>query len=463
MAFEQYYDVNPINTVDQNQWLDKEALVAEMFRTAPVIFTPLIDWTDRSGVTGALESEFTELLDGDVDNDDISFTANYIPEPFGVDSRSRRITVKRYGDKVQYHKSSSYFQQWKMSGGRDWRGILQGLLGMNVIKKFEILSRNAFLASPQEFWTYGGNATNFATIGSDDKFSLEMSNAWNLRLGNIGSPVIPGDAAAARVAITAPGSVYDFQQSLASASNNEAALWRDASLYQEKLKYEIGFYKNMRFVASPNDRYGINNNVLYNCGAITHQVAVTSPINRGDGSPDPEAEKVDGVWNVGQKDVTHYIQLAAFADGDFAVNDFVTIHTVRTNRYGVTNGVDPLSGKTIVRRIVKVDDTNNRLSFDRPIFYPYTVDIDPGGGTVYAYVTKGKHIGFNLIMGSRGGIKGNVNKPVEFYNPKAIDDFESVWRFSWDTNTGWNIWDPTLFECHFTSVSLPKPGGVIAP
>lgn len=462
MAFETYYDINPITTVDQNQWLDREPLVAEMFRTAPVIYTPLIDWTNRSQATGALESRFDELLDGDVNNDDIAFNANYIPEPFGVDSRSRTITVKRYGDKVQYHKSSSYFQQWKLSGGRDWRPILGGLLGANVVKKFEILSRNAFLTSPSSFWTYGGNATSWANIGSDDKFSLEMVNAWNLRLGNIGTPVIPGDSAASKIVIVPPGAVYDFQQSLASASTNEAALWRDASLYEGKLKYEIGQYKNIRFVEAKNDRYGINPNVLYNCGAITVQKNVTAVINRGDGSPDPEAEVVDGVWSVGQKDVQHYIQLEDFGANDFAVNDIVTIHTVKTNVFGVTGGVNPLSGMTIYRRVVKVDATNNRLSFDRPIFYPYSTDLNAPDG-VYAYVTKGKHIGFNLVMGSRGAIMGNVNKPVEFYTPKAVDDFESVWRFSWDTNTGWNLWDPTLFECHFTAVTLPKPGGVITP
>lgn len=460
MAFEAYYDINPISTVDQNQWLDKEPLVAEKFRTAPVIYTPLIDWTDRSGKTGALTSQFTELIEGDIDNDEISFTANYIPEPFGVDSRSRRLTVKRYGDKVQYHKSDSYFNQWKLSGGRDWRPILGGLLGTNVVQKFERISRNAFLSSPTSFWTYGGNATNWNTIGADDKFSLEMVNAWNLRLGNLGAPVIPGDAAAAKVVIVPPGAIYDFQQSLASASSNEAALWRDATLYSEKLRYEIGSYKNIRFVEAKNDRYGINPNVLYNCGAVTKQVNVTAVIHRGDGSPDPEAEMVDGVWEVGQKDVQHYIQCSDFADGDFSLNEIVTLHTVKTTAYGVTDGVNPLSGKTINRRIVKIDHTNNRLSFDRPVFYPYETDL---GGGVYAYITKGKHIGFSLVMGSRGGIMGNVNKPVEFYNPRPIDDYDSVWRFTWDTNTGWNLWDPSFFECHFTAVSLPKPGGIITP
>ncbi len=42
-------------------------------------------------------------------------------------------------------------------------------------------------------------------------------------------------------------------------------------------------------------------------------------------------------------------------------------------------------------------------------------------------------------------------------------DFESVWRFTYDMILGHNIWEPNYFEVHFCAVSLPKPGGIIAP
>jgi hypothetical protein len=58
---------------------------------------------------------------------------------------------------------------------------------------------------------------------------------------------------------------------------------------------------------------------------------------------------------------------------------------------------------------------------------------------------------------------GNVNRSLKFYEPKPIDDFESVWRFVWDMVGGIAIWEPNLFECHFFAVSLPKPGGIISP
>ena len=461
-----YYSRNPVGVIDQNTWLDKETEVNLAFNTQPVVYTPLIQWTNRSEQTNAQFSEFTDLLEGDVNNDEIPMTAQYIPEPFGVDSRSRRISVNRYGDKVMLNEFSNVFQQWKLGtgGGRDWRPLLRGLLGQNVVKKMEILSRNAYLQGPQEFHTFAGNATSVGTISGTDTFNIDTVNAWNLRLGYTGTPVIPGDTAAAKVCIVPPGAVYDFQQSLAAANSNEAAMWRDASLYAGmKLRYEIGEYKNIRFVQAPTDRYGISPAVLYNMGAIEIQGNVSSPITAGDGSPDPEAEKVDGVWYVGQKSVTHYIQLADATDmTKFALNDVVSIHAIRTSRWGVTNGVDPLSGRTIVRRIVKIDAVNKRLSFDRPIMQNYNSDLDAGASTTYAYVTKGRHISFNLVMGSTGGVLGNVNRPLKFYEPRPIDDFESIYRFVWDIIAGFNIWEPQLFEVHFSAVSIPKPGGVIS-
>jgi hypothetical protein len=200
--------------------------------------------------------------------------------------------------------------------------------------------------------------------------------------------------------------------------------------------------------------------VLYNCGAITAQATVIAAITAGDGSPDPATTKVDETWYVGQKDVTHYLQLDTGQAADFAKNDWVTIHTIRTSAYGVTNGVDPLSGKTIVRRVVSVDTDTDRIAFDRPIMRKYDANLGAG---VYAYVTKAQHVGFVLVLGSVGGIKGNINRPLKFYEPRAIDDFESVWRYVWDIIAGTNIWEPNLFECHFIAVTLPKPGGLISP
>jgi hypothetical protein len=91
---------------------------------------------------------------------------------------------------------------------------------------------------------------------------------------------------------------------------------------------------------------------------------------------------------------------------------------------------------------------------------PYDTEVDTG---VYAWVTKGTHVGFVLVAGGRGGIVANVNQPLAFYEPVAVDDFQSVYRFVYDFWQGYNVWEPSLFECHFCAVTLPKPGGVILP
>ena len=96
-TFEDYYASNPISVVDQNLWDDKIAEVALQYQQYPSVYTPMVDWVDRSAQTGAQYSYFTELLEGDVNPDPIPLDAQYIANPLGIDSRQRRITINRYG------------------------------------------------------------------------------------------------------------------------------------------------------------------------------------------------------------------------------------------------------------------------------------------------------------------------------------------------------------------------------
>jgi len=96
-TYEDYVSINPVSVIDTNLWDDKIPEVIMQFQKGPTIFTPLIDWTDRSQQTGAQTSVYTELLEGDTDFDEIEMTAQYIQEPLGVDSRARTIGTARYG------------------------------------------------------------------------------------------------------------------------------------------------------------------------------------------------------------------------------------------------------------------------------------------------------------------------------------------------------------------------------
>lgn len=471
---EDFYMQNPVAVIDQNQWDERTSLVIYAFRTHS-LYAPLVEWSALTS-TNAQNNWETELIPGDTEAEEIPLTAMYTTSTQPLDSRMRKFTVARYGDKVILNKYSNLFQQWNLGGSYDWKPLLRGVLGQNIIRKHEVLSRNAFMRGPQSFWTYAGGATSFGTIANDDKFDLKIINEWGLRLGNTGNPLVPGDVASAKMAIIPPGVKYDLMTALPAASANEAALWRDAQIYGAVpgtlFNYEVGSIKGVRFQEAPSDMFGQNPAVLYNCGVIGFQYAVTAPINSGAGSPDPDiaANAVDGVWSVGQKNVQHYIQLESFGSTDFAVNDWVTIHVRRTAAYGVTGGVDPLDTTAIVRRVVAVDTANYRLAFDRPIMkdfiIPFAGQLSVTGnaaGTFYAFVTKARHIGMVLVLGSRGGVMGKTYKGLEFYEPEPIDEFKSVWRFTWDEILGWNIANPHTYELHFCAVSLPKPGGIITP
>lgn len=461
----EFYDISPVGVIDQNRWDVRTAEVSLVFRKR-ALYTPLVDWDATPAVTGAVSTIETELIEGDVDANPIPLTANYI-DAQGIDSRFRRYVVERHGGKVQYHKSDTYFNQWKISGGRDWAPLMRSLLGFNLVEKMEILARNAWFRGPKTYWVYSNGKTSIGALVAGDKFELSKVNEWHLRLGNLGSPIVPGGDASAKIVILPPGAIYDFFATLALQTTNEASMWRDTQIYGgQKLNFEMGSFKDIRFLQAPNTKWGTNPNVLYNTGAIIHQHGVVDAIQMGDGAPDPETTSVDGTWFVGQKNVTHTIHLEDFAVGDYLVNDWVTIHTHVTNTYGVTNGVDPFDGKTIVRRVVAVDAVANTLAFDRPISYNYLntfagASIDEAtASSFYAFVTKGINIGFALVLGSRGAIKGKVLQPIQFYNPKPVDDFDSVWRFTYDGIFGHNIAEPTLFELYFFAVSVPKPGGV---
>jgi hypothetical protein len=109
-TYDLYTANNPVSVIDQNLWDDKIPEVIMQFQRGPTIYTPLINWTNRSQQVGSQTSIFTELLEGDTDFDEIEMSAQYIAEPLGVDSRKRIITTARYGDKVQLHESSNIFQ-----------------------------------------------------------------------------------------------------------------------------------------------------------------------------------------------------------------------------------------------------------------------------------------------------------------------------------------------------------------
>ena len=133
------------------------------------------------------------------------------------------------------------------------------------------------------------------------------------------------------------------------------------------------------------------------------------------------------------------MQCSDFGASDFAAGDFVTMHTARTNSWGVTDGVDVTDGYTAVFEVYEVDAVNNRLVFRTPVMtdyaqqFPYT---SLGGQAAAARPSPSSP---RACTSSRRTSSAHAAacaspcaEPVRIYNPPAVDDFESTTRVSWD-------------------------------
>ena len=375
----------------------------------------------------AKEITFNQVYDLEPNVDPLSERQLWLPAEH-TDSNQRTVTLEHHGQKVALHVWDDRITYWTQNGKAGLRPLIRGLLGRGMVDYLDILARNAFLAG--SYSMYSGNASSFGNIGDDDLFDLTLVNDMWLGMSYRTVPVAQGTSGAAGtiVCITTPGVIHRIQ----TEAGQE---WEEFQKYSDKValfRYEVGMYRNVRFVQTAR-------NTLYNCGEITKQVTVTSAINAGAGA----AGTVDGVISPGQSGATAYIQCAAFSEGDFVVNEIVTIHTVRTSANGVSDGVDYTSGKTINRRVVTADHANNRLGFDIPIMQDFDTDLGAG---VYAYVTKGRHVHASIFIGAPDSVCAGISVPPTLHFPPVIDDTMSMVRMSWTGRMKYQGFNPGSAE-----------------
>jgi hypothetical protein len=447
-----YYADNPWQVIDKNQrqWYDPDLIA--MWRQKSV-FSPTISFaknlmgdirTSKMTVTGLLDPhpDFTALT-----------SRQLWMNAMHIDSRSIDITFQRYGGKVAYHKYDDMVSYWKQNGQQGLRAIMNGALGNHQVDVLDMLARNAYItgAFNSGFNMYtSGSATSFNGLLPADKFDLDISmDIWlGMANRNVAAALGANGAADSIICFTTPGVIYDIQHD---------PNWISVRQYQDLasiLRYEVGAYKNVRFVQTPKC-------TLWNCGAIAVRYPISAAITAGDGAPDPSTTKVDGTYAVGQTGtggITRYVQLGSATSGsmsDFKVNDIVTFHKTVTNAYGVTNGVDYNEGSAVNRRIVGIDVGNRRLVLDQPILVDFVTDL---GGSVYGYVTKGRHIHASIFVGGPQGIVAGSAQAPMFHTPPPIDDFESIYRFSWDAFMGYQTYAPEVFEVVFSAGSTRIKG-----
>lgn len=434
-----YYPNHPWAGLDKNQRQWYDPILLNEWRTR-VVYNQFV--TARQSLAGvrAKTMTITRLLDLHPDFSEINLRQLWLPASH-FDSEEVSITFSRYGGKVAYHEYDDIITYWQQDNVAGVSRIVNRGLGLHMVDVFDYLARNAFLQGAYSM--YAGTASNFATIGTSDTVDTEYIEDIHLgmRFREVPFTVQAESGVGNIVCITTPGVLHDLQR-----QDDEG--WLTTMQYADPtrlLNYEVGMYKNVRFIGTPRA-------VLYNCGTVTKQCTITTAVNAGDGA----AATVDGVWSPGQTSATNYLQLSAFSAGEFAVDDIVTIHTQRTSAKGVTNGVDHTDGLLHNRRVVSVDADNNQITLDRPIMVDLTDDLTGSG--VYGYVTKGRHIHTSTFIGGMDGVVMGVGRSPRLHTPRPVDDFDQMYRFSWDAYTGYNVFQPKVFEVLYSAGSYRFKG-----
>lgn len=446
--FDLFYADNPWTTLNKNQrdWLDPTLTYMYKRRS---IFQPTISYARDLSRLNTTRLTVTQLMDPHPNIQALGARQIWL-SAMRIDSRARDITMARYGGKTAYHKFDDMVNFWKASPIGGLRQICNRSLGVHMVDVLDLLVRNAYIAGALQtgYVIYEGQATNFNTITPNDVF--DPSTAADISLGmkyrEVPGALGPDGQRNAMVAFTSPGVTFDIKK------DEE---WIDVRKYASPgsfLNGEVGTYENTRYVEDPRL-------TLWNCGPLIARAPVIEPINAGDGAPDPDTTRVDGVWQVGQTTtgIKHYVQLGVFAVGaiaDLAVNDIVSIHFTTTNAYGVPNGVQFQEGALHNLRIVAIDVGNGRITFDRPVMEDFTVQAQGR----YAWLTKATHVHATIFVGARDGLMAGVGQSPKTYAPPPIDDFESIYRFSWDSWIGYQPFNPDVWEVVFSSGTVRMKG-----
>jgi len=449
--FDTYYSDNPWEVIDKNTrvWYDPELIA--MFRQSS-LFTPTIQFVKNLGDQRATSMVMSQLYDPHPDYTAMAMRQMWMPASH-VDSRSLEIVFSRYGGKVAYNVYDDIVTYWQQNNQDGIRGIMKGALGQHMTEVMDLLARNAYIKGALDtgyaMYTGTGN-TDFGDIDVSDVFELDIAMEIWLGMATRGVAAALGESGVANniICYTSPSVIYDIQK---SSKSDE---WVGVNQYANPtalLRYEVGTYKNIRYVQSPKM-------ILWNCGVVKAEGLVDAAIHAGDGAPVPGTTKVDATYDVGQSSagVKNYVSIGSWGTGaytDIDVNDIVTLHVTRTSSYGVSNGVNPFEGTMQNFRVTAI--TANKVVFDRPVMTDFVTNLGAG---VYAYLTKGHNIHSSIFLGGPQAIVSGVATPPRFHTPPPIDDFEMVQRFSWDAYFGYQVYRPEVFEVVFSAGTTRTKG-----
>ena len=465
-AFLTYYGQDPWSNIDKNQRTWYDPTLQMLYRRNTVYSNGLVPYVTQPLLPmNAQEMVFPMVFDFEPEIGEITEPRMTTVAPSGLDSKQVRVRSTRYAFATAYDKYDEYISFWRnaTASGGDSRSAIKGLIqervGRALQETLDLLIRNAFLSTP--YISLPNDKTSASDLDPADKFSLNMVDDAILRAQSQYVWNNPSGGAQNLMCIGTPGQGYDIMTEAPSSSK-----WIELQKYTSQTpfnRYEIGSYHNSR-------HFNTTANVLWNCGPITQQKKIIAAANYRDGAPNPATDKVDGVYEVGQADsgVVRYIQLEAFAPGDFVVGENVTIHRRRNQAAQVT--AQPQlrvldapcydDADMVTRRIVSIDADNDRLVLDRPLMRPFNVEVATTGTGVatpasgcYGFVTRGLNLHANVMIAAPGGVVCGVFQPPRIYSPQPIDLYQSVWQVGYDMYLKFQVIKPEAFEVFITSGS----------
>lgn len=484
---EAYLDFHPFRDWTVDRWDEETAIIDTKFHNEDVYFTPLVgntlvmpvgvDWDGWWRVNNEIVPAHT--------NHNTIGRYQRMMGPLYVDTRYRKVRARdRWGAKIQLDRRDMMVSRFGGDTPRFIREVLRAQLANNLVAQTERISRDGLIGHAQHQYLYNGTAfvngtADFSDIPASaagafdvkilEDVALRMSYRTEYttrRWGNYAQPVPGQNFRGSTLIMMSTGTWWQIWNS------EEQDFMIDLRQLQDDRIINGGQVQYRQFSTLSDVGHSI---VLWNAGNITKQVAVTSPIHFGDGATDPDVGPVDSVYYTGQTDAntTHYIQCSDLGTSQFAKGDFVSIHTKRTNSYGVTDGVNFLDGETMRAEVYAVDETNERLTLREPITqqfedaYEYT---SLGGtatnGTAYAFVTKAQHIHPVFIMAAREGVQFVRRRQpdgslVEFNRPVDNNvDFPSIERVTANWYGEVNTWEPDLYEIFYCAAPFANRGTV---
>ena len=500
-TFDDYYAANPVEVIDQNKWDFYSPLIAAQFHRSSY-YSALMGYVDLQS-PDADNYMGTEAIRGHVNPNPIALRQQYV-NPMTWDSRRRHLAGhQHYGQKIQMHDLDPLLNQWRLGAASTAQVLLsisKQQLAYAAWWTMEHISKKAYLTGANHVH-YGPHSEHddFSGIKKDpgDLFDLDIVKDISLRLsvraqstldrfGTFAAPV-PGRPGQTLV-MTTPGVVHDLWAQKNQFMVNLNTLQDNRIMHGGRIDYF-----NYTVAETPWDI-----GLLWNAGNIDKQVAVLKytvaqdgvaaerGVVSGDGSPDPETTKVWNMYQVGQRDVVHYVQCSPFNTGDFEVGDYVSIGenryvdtgTLGTDWFGINYGNAFLDGRTQVLEIAEVDASNNRLAFATPVMADYceadatnsylvlsgqnatlaqpdnTPTTWAATRDVVAYITKAQHIHPVIVAAARNAHLFAMLQPIKMHMPPAIDDFESITRIAWNMRGDTNVWNPDLYEIYYVAASF---------